>query len=91
MLRRIPVYGGDELPKVWACEGQCGRVWFDFEEAWEALTVSHIEPRNDTSTRYERRREPDFRGDDPDNILLECVSCNQARESQPEWSKGRAS
>lgn len=56
-------------------------------EAWRWLTVSHIEPRNDTSTRYERRREPDFRGDDPDNILIECKSCNHDREPQPEWGE----
>ena len=65
------------------CKGQ----WKDPAEAWEALTVSHIEPRNDTSTRYERRREPDFRGDDPANILIECVACNMHREPQPEFSK----
>jgi hypothetical protein len=85
MLRPVLVYGGEEAPRSWVCEGQCGRVWYDFGEAWKALTVSHIEARNDTASRYERRREPDFRGDDPSNILLECVPCNQAREPQSQF------
>lgn len=67
------------------CE-TCEAVWYDVEEAWEALTVSHIKPRNDTASRYERRREPHFRGDDPSNILLDCAPCNMAREPKPHWS-----
>lgn len=70
----------------YSCEGNCGARYATFDEAWKALTVSHVEPRNDTSTRYERRREPDFRGDDPRNILIECVPCNARREPDPEWS-----
>lgn len=68
------------------CEGECGSRYATFDEAWAALTVSHIKSRNDTSTRYERRREPDFRGDDPRNILIECIPCNARREPNPEWS-----
>lgn len=64
----------------------CLTTYDTIEEAWQELTPSHIEPRNDTSSRYERRREPDFRGDDPDNIVPECKACNQAREPQPEFS-----
>ena len=64
----------------------CLTTYDTIEEAWRELTPSHIEPRNDTSSRYERRREPDFRGDDPDNILPECKRCNNEREPQPEWS-----
>lgn len=64
----------------------CLTKYETIEEAWRELTPSHIEPRNDSSTRYERRLEPNFRGDDPDNILVECKACNNAREPQPEFS-----
>lgn len=74
-----------DRPDPYWCQ-TCDKRFETFEEAWNALTVSHIEPRNDTASRYERRREPDFRGDDPSNVLLECVPCNQAREPQPEWA-----
>lgn len=81
---RLRIQGSNGV--FYFCEGKCGSHFATFEEAWDVLTVSHIEPRNDTSTRYERRREPDFRGDDPRNILLECIPCNQKREPEPEWS-----
>jgi 5-methylcytosine-specific restriction endonuclease McrA len=64
----------------------CGRQFWDYDEAWEQLTVSHIEPRT-SGARYERRSEPFFGADDPTNILIDCVVCNQARTPrEPMWS-----
>lgn len=72
---------------IYYCEGDCGKCFQQWEDAWGALTISHVVPRNDTSTRYERRLVPELRGDHPNNILLECLDCNLAREPQPEWGK----
>lgn len=88
-LRAIAVQRVEMSDDQWPpyrCEGGCGATYATIEEAWAALTVSHIESRNDTASRYERRREPEFRGDDPSNIAIECKSCNGKREPQPEWS-----
>lgn len=84
MRERRAKYAAGHDPYV--CE-TCGKSYATYLEAWKDLTPSHVQPRNDTATRYERRREPEFRKDDPSNIVIECRACNQRREPQPQFGE----